>query len=116
LFIATANNTTNIATAVLDRLEPIQMPSYTDEEKTKIAKDYVLPELLRESGLTPENLSIDEAVWPKLVRPLGFDAGIRSLERGINGVCRKVARMIVEGKTKSVHIDESNVKEFVESY
>jgi ATP-dependent Lon protease len=116
LFIATANNTTNIATAVLDRLEPIQMPSYTDDEKTKIAKDYVLPELLRESGLTPENLTIDEAVWPKLVRPLGYDAGIRSLERGINGVCRKVARMIVEGKTKSVHIDESNVKEFVESY
>jgi ATP-dependent Lon protease len=116
LFIATANNTTHIATAVLDRLEPIQMPSYTDEEKTKIAKDYVLPELLRESGLTTENLTIDEAVWPKLVRPLGYDAGIRSLERGINGVCRKVARMIVEGKTKSVHIDESNVKEFVESY
>lgn len=116
LFIATANNTTNIATAVLDRLEPIQMPSYTDEEKTKIAKDYVLPELLRESGLTSENLSIDEKIWPKLVRPLGYDAGIRSLERGINSVCRKVARMIVEGKTKSVHIDESNIKEFIESY
>lgn len=116
LFIATANNTTNIATAVLDRLEPIQMPSYTDEEKTKIAKDYVLPELLRESGLTVENLSIDEKIWPKLVRPLGYDAGIRSLERGINSVCRKVARMIVEGKIKSVHIDESNVKEFIESY
>src|SRR6185369_17438762 len=66
LFIATANNTTNIATAVLDRLEPIQMPSYTDQEKTRIAKDYVLPELMRESGLTPENLIIDEAIWPKL--------------------------------------------------
>ncbi len=116
LFIATANNTTHIATAVLDRLEPIQMPSYTDEEKTKIAKDYVLPELMRESGLTSENLTIDEAVWPKLVRPLGFDAGIRSLERGINSVCRKVARMIVEGKTKAVKIDESNIKEFIESY
>ena len=116
LFIATANNTEYIATAVLDRLEPIQMPSYSDEEKTKIAKDYVLPELLRESGLTAENLTIDETIWPKLVRPLGYDAGIRSLERTINGVCRKVARMIVEGKGKSVHIDESNIKDFVESY
>lgn len=122
LFIATANNTTNIATAVLDRLEPIEMPSYTDEEKIKIAKDYVLPELMRESGLTPENLTIDDAIWPKLVRPLGYDAGIRSLERTINGVCRKVARMIVEGRLpaqtggKSVHIDESNVKQFIESY
>jgi len=116
LFIATANNSTNIATAVLDRLEPIQMPSYTDEEKIKIAKDYVLPELMRESGLTAENLTIDEAVWPKLVRPLGYDAGIRTLERTINGVCRRVARMIVEGKGKSVHIDENNIKEFVESY
>lgn len=116
LFIATANNTTNIATAVLDRLEPIQMPSYTDEEKIKIAKDYVLPALMRESGLTAENLTIDDAIWPKLVRPFGYDAGIRSLERTINGACRRVARMIVEGKGKSVHIDENNIKEFVESY
>lgn len=116
LFVATANNTTNIATAVLDRLEPIQMPSYTDEEKTTIAKDYVLPELMRESGLTGENLVIDEKIWHKLVRPLGYDAGIRSLERTINSVCRKVARLIVEGKTKSVRIDETNVKEFIDSY
>ena len=116
LFIATANNTTNIATAVLDRLEPIQMPSYTDQEKIKIAKDYVLPELMRESGLTRENLTIDEAIWPKLVRPLGYDAGIRSLERTINAVCRKVAHMIVEGKGKSFHIDETNIKDFIESY
>lgn len=116
LFIATANNTTNIATAVLDRLEPIQMPSYTDEEKTKIAKDYVLPQLMKESGLTSENLRIDEAVWPKLVRPLGYDAGIRSLERTLNSLCRKVARMIVEGKGKSFRIDESNVKDFIETY
>ncbi len=116
LFIATANNTEHIATAVLDRLEPIQMPSYTDEEKTKIAKDYVLPNLMRQSGLTPENLTIDDAIWPRLVRPLGYDAGIRSLERTINGICRKVARMIVEGRGTQVHIDENNIKNFVESY
>ncbi len=116
LFIATANNTTNIATAVLDRLEPIQMPSYSDEEKTKIAKDYVLPQLMKESGLTNENLTIDESVWPKLVRPLGYDAGIRTLERTMNSLCRKVARMIVEGKGKSFRITPENIKEFIETY
>ena len=116
LFIATANNTTNISTAVLDRLEVIQMPSYSDEEKITIAKDYVMPELLKASGLTKENLTIDDAVWPKLVRPLGYDAGIRSIERTMNGVCRKVARKIVEGKGKTFHITESNIKEYIETY
>jgi ATP-dependent Lon protease len=116
MFIATANNTTHIATAVLDRLEPIQMPSYTDEEKITIAKNYVMPALLRESGLTEENLKIEEAMWSKIARPLGYDGGIRSLERTINTLCRKVARMIVEGKTQQVIINESNVKEYIESY
>ena len=116
LFIATANNTTNIATAVLDRLEPIQMPSYTDEEKIKIAKDYVLPQLMHESGLTGENLSIDDSVWPKLVRPLGYDAGIRSLERTMNSLCRKVSRMIVEGRGKSFRVTPENIKEFIQVY
>ncbi len=116
LFIATSNNTTNIATAVLDRLEPIQMPSYTDAEKIEIAKKYVMPALMRESGLTGENLTIDEAMWAKLVRPLGYDAGIRSIERTLNSVCRKVALSIVEGKQTSFHIDENNIKSFIEVY
>jgi ATP-dependent Lon protease len=115
LFIATANNTTHIATAVMDRLEPILMPSYSDEEKTTIARRYVLPALMRESGLTDENLKIDEAVWPKLVRPLGYDSGIRSLERTLNSICRKISRMIVEGQGTSFTINEGNVKEFLES-
>ncbi len=116
LFVATANNTANIATAVLDRLEPIQMPSYTDEEKTTIAKQYVLPQLMKESGLTPENLSIADDIWPKLVRPLGYDAGIRSLERTMNSLCRKVARQIVEGKGKKFTITAENIKDFVQVY
>jgi ATP-dependent Lon protease len=115
LFIATANNTTHIATAVMDRLEPILMPSYSDEEKTTIARTYVLPALMRESGLTEENLKIDEAVWPKLVRPLGYDSGIRSLERTLNSICRRISRMIVEGQGTSFTINEGNVKEFLES-
>ncbi len=116
LFIATANNTTNIATAVLDRLEPIQMPSYNDNEKITIGRDFVFPRILTESGLKKEQLVIDEDVWPKVVRPLGFDSGIRSLERTINGICRKVARMIVEGKGKEFHITQENVKEFLPTW
>lgn len=113
LFIATSNNTTHIATAVLDRLEPIQMPSYTDEEKIAIGKDYVFPKIVAESGLRQDQLVIDDATWPKIVRPLGFDAGIRTLERTINGVCRKVARMIVEGRGSQFHITAENVQQFL---
>jgi len=116
LFVATANNTTNIATAVLDRLEPIQMPSYSDQEKITIARKYVLPSLMRESGLTRDNLTVDEAIWPKLVRPLGYDGGIRSLERTMNSLCRKVARLIVEGRGSNFHITKDNVKKFIETY
>lgn len=113
LFIATANNTTNIATAVLDRLQIIQMPSYSDEEKTVIAQKYLFPKILKQTGLSPEQISIDDAIWPTIIRPLGFDSGIRSLERSIEGVCRKAARMIVEGKVQSVNVNNENVKEFL---
>ena len=113
LFVATANNTTNIATAVLDRLQIIQMPSYTDEEKTMIAKKYLFPRILKQTGLMDTQLIIDESVWPTIIRPLGFDSGIRSLERAIEGVCRKAARLIVEGKAQSVQVTNENVKEFL---
>jgi len=116
LFIATCNNTATIATAVMDRIEPIRMPSYTDEEKTTIGRDYILPRMLEESGLDKENLKIDDNVWPKIVRPLGYDAGIRTLGRTINGVCRKVARMIVEGKGKQFRITQDNIKDFIPSW
>jgi len=116
LFIATANNTRNIATAVLDRLEVIQMPSYTDEEKITIAKDYILPHVLKESGLSKDNLTIDDNVWPKIVRPLGFDAGIRTLERTIKNACHKLARSVVEEKTKHLHLTLDNVKNYLPTY
>lgn len=112
LFIATANNTKNISIAVMDRLEPIQMPSYTDEEKTTIGRDYVLPKVMEESGLKPSQLIIDGQVWPTIVRPLGYDAGIRTLERTINGICRKVAKLVVETKINSVHLTPENIKQF----
>lgn len=113
LFIATANNTTNVSTAVMDRLEPIQMPSYNDEEKIVIGKSYVFPKVIVNSGLNGSQLQIDDDVWPFIVRPLGFDSGIRTLERTINGICRKVARMIVENKGNSFHITSENIKQFL---
>lgn len=113
LFIATANNTNDIATAVLDRLEIIQMPSYTDTEKIAIAKDYVLPQYLKNAGLTTENLKFDEAVWAKITRPLGYDAGMRTLERTIEGIVRKAAYRIVSGQGKSFVVNEANLKEFL---
>ncbi|MEK7514107.1 MAG: AAA family ATPase, partial [Patescibacteria group bacterium] len=116
LFLATANNTRNIATAVLDRLEIIEMPSYTDDEKIIIAKTYMLPKILTEAGLTVDNLTIDETVWPKIVRPLGFDAGIRTLERTIEGVCRKLARLKIEGQGEHFHLTLDNIKNYLPNY
>src|SRR3989338_2575702 len=116
LFVATANNTTNISTAVLDRLEIVQMPSYTDEEKLAIAKSYLFLKIQKQTGLSDNQLTIDDNVWTFLIRPLGFDAGIRSLERTIEGVCRKTARLIVEGKVPQgsyVHITSENYKQFL---
>ncbi len=116
LFVATANNTTNVATAVLDRLELIQMPSYTDEEKIHISREYLLPKALKESGLLSSQLVIDESVWPVVARPLGYDAGIRTLQRTLAALTRRVAREIVEGKTATVKVDISNYKQYMKAY
>lgn len=115
LFIATANNTTNLSTAVLDRLEIIQMPSYSDEEKKIIGKDYMLPTIITDTGLISNNIVIADSVWPLIIRPLGFDSGIRSLERTLETMVRRVAKMIVEGKLDKngqVTINEQNIKQF----
>lgn len=114
LFVATANNSNTISTAVMDRLEVIQMPSYTDEEKMMIGKNYVLPRFLKESGLTTENLSIEDPVWQKIIRPLGFDAGMRSLERTIEEMVRRVAFKMVSGMGTNFIVKEDNLKEFVD--
>lgn len=113
LFVSTANNTANIATAVLDRLEILQMPSYTDAEKVVIGKDYLFPKVRLQTGLDENQIQIDQALWPEIIRPLGFDSGIRSLERTIEGICRKTARRIIEGKAQSAHITNQNIKEFL---
>ena len=111
-FVATCNNTNRIATAVMDRLEIIQMPSYTDEEKIAIGRDYILPKALEDSGLTLSELKINDNVWLSIVRPLGFDAGVRTLKRNIEALCRKSAALILTG-TKQITIDETNIKKFI---
>lgn len=116
LFIATANNTTNVSTAVLDRLELIQMPSYTDQEKMVIAKSYIFPKIAYSTGIPSNLIKIDDSVWPLIIRPLGFDSGIRSLERTIEGICRRIARLLVEGKIQPnaiITINQTNIKELL---
>lgn len=116
IFIATCNNTRNISTAVLDRMEKISMPSYTDDEKMVIGKQYILPRLLKEAGLDKGQFVIMAEVWPTMVRPLGFDAGIRTLERNLKGAVRKAARIIVERGFKEVVITPENAKIFLPQY
>lgn len=115
LFIATSNNTKDISTAVLDRLEIIQMPSYTDLEKITIAKNYMFPKVLKESGMAATDIVIDDPVWEEIVRPLGYDSGIRSLERIVQGLVRKVVFNQLQGKIPAgpFRITAQNVKGFV---
>lgn len=116
LFIATGNNTTNISTAVLDRMQILQMPSYSDEEKIAIARSYLFARIREETGLQENELIIEDNLWPQIVRPLGFDSGIRSLERTVAGICRKAARVIVEGQTSQIHLTDANIKQYLPSW
>jgi len=113
LFICSANHTRNIANAVLDRLEVINMPAYNDEEKKVIGRDFLLPRAMRACGLSENQLEIEDSLWAQIVRPLGYDAGIRTLERTVNGICRKVAKKIVEGKAQKVTLTAKNIDEYL---
>lgn len=113
IFFATANNISSVATAVLDRLEIIRMPSYNDEEKMVIGRDFVLPKTMKLTGLNPEQLIIDQDVWEGLIRPLGYDPGIRGLDRLITNICRKAAMLIISGDAETVRVTNDNVKQFM---
>lgn len=113
IFIATANNISSVSTAVLDRLEIIHMPSYTDEEKIVIGRDFVLPKTMKLTGLLPDQLQITQEVWEPLVRPLGYDPGIRGLDRLITNICRKSAMLIVSGDAETIRITPDNIKQFM---
>ncbi len=113
IFVATANNTQTISTAVMDRLEVIQMPSYTDEQKIKIASEYILPRLVSESGLPDKSLNISEEVWKSIARESGYDPGIRSVERKVEAIVRGAALKTVKGEGPEFAITPANVKEFL---
>lgn len=112
-FVCTANNLGTLSAALLDRMEVIRFTSYTDEEKIVIAKNYSMPKVLMNSGLDAEKIQILDEVWPILVRPVGFDAGLRQLERNLATMVRAAARRIVEGHPTPIIITPENVRDFV---
>lgn len=112
-FICTANNLGGLSAALLDRVEVIRFSSYSDEEKGVIARNYILPKILRETGLSEQHLQIQDNVWPLLIRPVGFDAGIRQLERNIYTLVRTVARKLVTGSPIPVIVSTENLRDFV---
>ncbi len=112
-FICTANNLGGLSAALLDRVEVIRFTSYTDEEKTVIAKRYIFPRVLKGLNLSEELIRIDDTIWPMIIRPVGFDAGIRQLERNIAGMVRAVARDVVEGATLPIIITADNLKHYL---
>ena len=114
LFICTANNLGTITTALQDRLETIRFYSYSDAEKQVIGQKHLLPKVLEKSGLSSEQLEFSEGVWPTIIRPLGYDAGVRQLERNIESISRKAALEIVSGKSQKITITPENVKNYIQ--
>jgi ATP-dependent Lon protease len=113
MFICTANNLGGLSAALLDRVEVIRFTSYSDEEKEVIAKQYILPGVLEEYSLTPDQIQISDDIWISVIRPVGFDAGIRQLERNIATMIRSVARKIVEGESTPIIINKENLSDFL---
>lgn len=114
IFIATANNTQEISTAVLDRLEVIQMPAYTDDMKIEIAKNYILPRLIMESGLPDGALAVHDDVWKAIARASGYDPGIRSVERKVESLVRSAALKLVSGKGNQLSVTTENMNQFLD--
>jgi ATP-dependent Lon protease len=113
LFICSANRMGNITSAVMDRLEIIIMPRYSDEDKIIIARDYLLPRELENTAVDPTKVQFTPEVWPLMIKPFGYEIDIRNIERTINGVLRKVARKIVEENVEQVVISPENYREYL---
>ncbi|WKZ31102.1 MAG: AAA family ATPase [Candidatus Dojkabacteria bacterium] len=112
LFIATANRFKTISRELLDRIEFIEFPDYTVDEKVVIAQKYLFPKVLEYAELKPEELQISQTAWPKLISTFGTDQGVRRIEQSMKKLARYVTKQIVLGKTTSVTIDESNVDQY----
>ena len=113
LFVTTANTLQTIPRPLLDRMEVIEVSSYTENEKLHIAMEHLIPKQLDKHGLTPEQLSISKgAVW-KMARNYTKEAGVRQLERKIGDICRKAAREILEDGRKKIRVTETNLHKYL---
>ena len=112
-FIATANDVATIPRPLLDRMEVIEVSSYTENEKFHIAKKYLVPKQLERNGLTGGMLSFSDKALEKIIHNYTREAGVRNLERRIGEICRKAAREFLEKKRKSVHITEGNLQKYL---
>ena len=113
LFIATANYLENIPPALRDRLEIIQLSSYTDVEKIHIAKEHLLPKQLKENGLHASQLKISDDLLLYLIRYYTREAGVRQLERTIATICRKTVLAILKDNKKSIRLSKKLVHEWL---
>ena len=113
LFIATANDASTIPRPLLDRMEVIEVSSYTENEKFHIAKKYLIPKQLERNGLTEEMLSFSDKALEKIIHNYTREAVVRNLERRIGEICRKAAREFLEKKKKTVHITEGNLQKYL---
>ncbi len=113
MFIATANYQDAIPPALRDRMEILEFSGYIEDEKVQIAKRHILPKQVEENGLTKEQVTFDTASVKELIRSYTREAGVRNLEREIANVLRKVARELVEGKTKKMKITKTKVGDYL---
>lgn len=110
LFIATANSVRNIPRPLLDRLELIEVPSYTENEKLHIAKNYLIKKQMKKHGLTEKQLSISDDAINCIISEYTKESGVRNLERKIGEICRKTAKILDLNQKKSQRVTDKNVK------
>ena len=113
LFIATANLLDPIPAALRDRMEIIQLPGYTQQEKIEIGKRFLIPKQMENHGLKPKNIEITDEAMVKLVQAYTKEAGVRNLEREIANVMRKVARSVAEGRKRKTIVDVKKLEQFL---
>ena len=113
LFIATANDLQTIPRPLLDRMEIIEISSYTENEKWHIAWEHLIPKQIKAHGLKEEQLRIEEDALREIITGYTKEAGVRNLERKIGDICRKAARKIMEDKEKEVTVTTENLKDFL---
>ncbi len=113
MFILTANHTDTIPSALLDRMEVIQLSGYTEEEKLAIARHYLVPRQIKENGLTTRAVHFGDSALLEMISEYTLEAGLRGLEREIGTICRKVARKFAEGRKEAVRITRKNLVRYL---